>query len=91
MTHDHLAKNNELILRGNNKSALKCKSEYAKIVETKVIQGWMLPLPLHYVNSLHHGELAPVGIDVKVWYELPDGLKKTKYRLTHDQSFETTV
>jgi hypothetical protein len=91
LTHDHLAKNNELILRGNNKSALKCKSEYAKIVETNVIQGWMLPLPLHYIDSLHHGGLALVGIDVKVWYELPDGLKKTKYRLTHDQSFETTV
>jgi hypothetical protein len=31
-----------------------------------------------------------VGVDDKVWSDLPDGSKKVKYRLTHDQSFEAT-
>jgi hypothetical protein len=51
----------------------------------------MFPLPLHYVNTLTHGESAPVGIDNKVWADLPDGSKKIKHRLTHDQSFEASV
>jgi hypothetical protein len=42
------------------------------------------------VNVLKHGELAPVGIDDKVWSEFPDGSKKVKYRLTHDQSFDAS-
>ena len=51
----------------------------------------MLPLPLDYVNRLYHGELAPVGIDDKVWSESHDGSRRVKYRLTHDQSFETSI
>ena len=50
----------------------------------------MLPLPIDYINQLTHGELAPIGIDDKVWSEQPDGSRKTKFRLTHDQSFEAT-
>jgi hypothetical protein len=50
----------------------------------------MLPLPLHYINKLNHGELAPVGIDDKVWVNLSDGSKKIKFRLTHDQSFKVS-
>ena len=60
------------------------------IIEAEVSQGWMFPIPLHYINCLTHGELAPVGIDDKVWSEQPDSSKKTKYRLTHDQSFEAS-
>jgi len=85
---DRIDKNNEFITRGNHKSAKKYKSEYIKIILSEVNQGWMIPLPLTYINSLHHGELAPVGIDNKVWSELPDGSRKIKFRLTHDQSFE---
>jgi hypothetical protein len=50
----------------------------------------MFPIPLHYINVLKHGKLAPVRIDDKVWSDLPGGSKKVKYRLTHDQSFEAT-
>ncbi len=81
---DRIAKNNEFILRGNHKSAITYKAEYIKIVHAEVNQGWMIPLPLEYINYLHHGELAPVGIDDKAWSDLPDGSRKTKYRLTHD-------
>jgi hypothetical protein len=52
--------------RGNHKSALKCEEELAKIIQPEVIQGWMVPLPLNYINDLQHGELAPVGVDDKV-------------------------
>jgi hypothetical protein len=51
----------------------------------------MVPLPLNYINTLIHGELAPVGIDDSQWYSLPDGTKKIKHRLTHDQSFEASI
>jgi hypothetical protein len=87
---ERIAKNNEFITRGNHKSAIKYFHEYEKIVLSEVSQGWMLPLPLKYINELINGELAPVGIDDKVWSELPNGLRKTKYRLTHDQSFEAS-
>jgi hypothetical protein len=91
MDGDRIAKNNEFIQRGNNKSAIKYEEEYDKILRTEVKQGWMFPIPLHYINDLHHGELAPVGIDDKVWSEQLNGSCRTKYRLTHDQSFEASV
>jgi len=87
---ERVAKNIEFIACGNHKSALKYKNEYIKIIKSEIRQGWMLPLPLHYVNVLKHGELAPIGIDDKVWSEQPDGSKKVKLRLTHDQSFEAS-
>jgi hypothetical protein len=85
------AKNNEFIHRGNHKSAIKYDAEYEKILTTEVKQGWMFPIPLHYRNSIQHGELAPIGIDNKVWSEQQDGSRKIKFRLTHDQSFEASV
>ncbi len=75
---ERVAKNIEFIACGNHKSALKYKNEYIKIIKSEIRQGWMLPLPLHYVNVLKHGELAPIGIDDKVWSEQPDGSKKVK-------------
>jgi len=87
---DRVAKNNEFIARGNHKSAIKYEDEYIKIVKTEIRQGWMFPIPLHYINVLKQGELAPVGIDEKVWTDLPDGSRNTKFRLTHDQSFEAS-
>jgi hypothetical protein len=87
---ERIAKNNEFITRGNHISAEKYLQEYEIIVLSEVSQGWMLPLPLNYINELVNGELAPLGIDDKVWSELPNGLCKTKFRLTHDQSFEAS-
>jgi hypothetical protein len=56
-----------------------------------VEQGWIFPLPLTYISTLDHGELAPVGMDDKQWSDLPDGSRKVKLRLTHDQSFNTAT
>ncbi len=76
---DRIAKNIEFIARGNHKSAIKYEDKYVKIVKTEIRQGWMFPIPLHYINVLKQGELAPVGIDDKVWTDLPDGSRKTKF------------
>jgi hypothetical protein len=89
--NDRIAKNNEFISRGNHKSAEKYEKEFLRIIENEINQGWMIPLPIHYINKLMHGELAPIGIDDKVSVTLPNGSKKIKFRLTHDQSFEATI
>lgn len=57
-----IAKNNEFIKCGNHKSATKYKEVYHSILLGDINQGWMIPLPLEYMNSLQHGELTPVGI-----------------------------
>jgi hypothetical protein len=88
---DRLAKNCEFITRGNHKSAITYDSELQKIITQEVNQGWMLPLPLAYKSSLQHSELSPAGIEDSQWSELPNGSRKTNFRLTHDQSFEATV
>jgi hypothetical protein len=88
---DRIAKNKEFIARGNHKSAVKYEKELMDIIKSEIKQGWMIPLPTHYINELQHEELAPVGIDDKVWVELEDETKKTKFRLTHDQSFEAQI
>jgi hypothetical protein len=88
---DRRTKNKELIDRGNHKSALKYSDELQTTLEKEVEQGWMFPLPLTYISDLDHGELAPVGMDDKQWSDLPNGSKKVKLRLTHDQSFNTAT
>jgi hypothetical protein len=88
---ERIGKNKEFIARGNHKSAKKYENEFVKIVKSEIDQGWMFPVPVNYINVLKQGELAPVGIDDKVWSDLPDGSKKVKYRLTHDQSFEASL
>jgi hypothetical protein len=88
---DRLAKNSEFIIQGNYKSAKTYDKELYKIISQEISQGWMLPLPISYLASLPHGELAPVGIEDSQWSALPDGSRKIKFRLTHDQSFEASV
>jgi hypothetical protein len=88
---DWLAKNNQFIARGNHKSANTYKTEFHKIIVQEISWGWMLPLPLSYMSSLSYWELAPVGIEDTQWSELPDGSRKTKFCLMHDQSFEASV
>jgi hypothetical protein len=70
---------------------IKYSDEYTKIIQAEIDQGWMFLLPIDYINSLHNGELAPVGVDDKFWSDLPGGSRKTKFRLTHDQSFEASL
>ncbi len=88
---DRLAKNSELIVQGNHKSANTYETELHKIIVQEISRGWMLPSLLSYISSLSYGELAPVGIKDTQWSELLDGSRKTKFCLTHDQSFEASV
>jgi hypothetical protein len=88
---DRLQKNEEFIARGNHKSANKYLAILKDTLEKEVKQGWMIPVPLHFINKIPDAELAPVGIDDKQFKVLPDGSKLTKYRLTHNQSFEASV
>jgi hypothetical protein len=88
---EQISKNNEFITRGNHMPAIKYEAELLIMVHLEVTQGCMIPFPLHYINDLQNGELAPVGVDDKVWAEQENGSKKTKFWLTHDQSFEATV
>jgi hypothetical protein len=60
-------------------------------LEQEVSQGWMISVPLHYINKIPESELAPVGMDDKQFKILQDGSKLTKYRLTHDQSFVASI
>jgi hypothetical protein len=76
---DRVTKNKEFIQRGNHKSAIKYNDIYQATIIKEIQQGWMVPLPLYYINDLIHGELVPVGIDDSQWSRLPDGSKKVKH------------
>jgi hypothetical protein len=88
---DRLQKNNKFISRGNHKSANTYLNILKGTLEQEVSQGWMIPVPLHYINKIPESELASVGMDDKQFKILQDGSKLTKYRLTHDQSFEASI
>jgi hypothetical protein len=49
---ERLAKNQDLIARGNHKSALKYTDKLEKTLEKEIAKGWVVPLPLNYVSSL---------------------------------------
>ncbi len=48
-------------MRGNHKSAVKYEEEFLKIIQSEIKRGWMIPLPIKYINELKHGELAQWG------------------------------
>ncbi len=75
---DHLAKNEDFICRGNHKSAKTYDTELKKMILKELSQGWMFPLPLSYINTLHHGKLAPVGMNDSQWVELPRWFQRAK-------------
>ena len=76
---DRVAK--EFTTHGNHKSAVKYDKELVKTILSEVNQGWMIPLPLSYINLLKHGELAPEGVDDKVTSEVEDGSRKINLEL----------
>jgi hypothetical protein len=84
------AKNEELLKRGNHKSAISYAEELSNILVKEVGQGWMIPIPTTYICNLHNAEVAPVGI-TQQWQAYEDGSRAPKFRLTHDQSFEASI
>ncbi len=84
---DRQAKNTELILRGNHKSAITHHEILVETLRKEVRQGWMVPIPTAFIDKIQNAEVAPVGI-AQQWQAHEDGSRSTKFRLTHDQSFE---
>jgi hypothetical protein len=88
---DRLSKNREFISHGNHQSAKKHHLVLNNIISNEVLQGWMIPLPITYINQIPNSEIASVGIDDKQFKTNPDGSKTHKFRLTHDQTFEASM
>jgi len=76
-----LISSDDRVTHGNHKSAVKYDKELVKTILSEVNQGWMIPLPLSYINLLKHGELAPAGVDDKVTSEVEDGSRKINLEL----------
>jgi hypothetical protein len=53
-------KNKIFIARGNHKSANTYLHVLKDILEKEVKQGWMIPIPLKYINKIPDSELAPL-------------------------------
>jgi hypothetical protein len=87
---DRVAKNKELVTRGNHKSAVVHGTALLDIINKEVAQGWMIPIPTDAIPLIKNSEVAPVGIDEQ-WQAYEDGTRAQKFRLTHDQSFEASV
>jgi hypothetical protein len=89
--NDRKEKNVEFIKRGNYKSASTYHSVLKDIIQKEDRQGWMIPLPIHFINEIPHSEITPVRIDNKQFNVHQDGSKPRKFRLAHDQTFEASV
>ena len=76
-----------MIERGNHKSALSNASELQKNIMNDVARGFSLPLVLSDAVHLPNAAIAPLGIAQQDGYD-EHGNKKSKFRLTHDQSFK---
>jgi hypothetical protein len=84
------AKNNELLARGNHKSATTYSDFLTGSLSKEIKQGWMIPLPVAYVQKLKNVEIAPVGV-AKQYQPHEDGTRSEKFRMIHDQSFEASI
>jgi hypothetical protein len=84
------AKNEELVSRGNHKSATTYNDYLSTSLAKEIIQGWMIPLPIAFLPKLKHAEIAPVGV-AQQWQAHDDGSRTIKYRMVHDQSFEASI
>ena len=84
------AKNSELLLRGNHKSASTHSDFLDTSLRKEIIQGWMIPIPLEFLSKLKHAEIAPIGV-AQQYQAHDDGSRSLKWRMVHDQSFEASV
>jgi hypothetical protein len=85
-----IAKNNELLARGNHKSATTHIDYLDKSLPKEIAQGWMIPLPVDFLKRLKHAEIAPIGV-AQQWQAHDNGSRSIKYRMIHDQSFEASI
>jgi hypothetical protein len=56
---DRQAKNAELIVRGNHKSAIRNHKILMETLRKEVSQGWMVPIPTAFIEKIRNAEVAP--------------------------------
>lgn len=72
--------------RGNHKSAEMHNDALASIIENDIVKGYALPLPPEILLKIPNASLAPLGCICQDSIN-EQGLKTSKFRMTHDQTF----
>jgi hypothetical protein len=74
------------LTRGNHKSAQGHEARLIDLLKDKVERGWQLPLPRSAALLIKGCEVAPLGMVAQTMID-GKGNAKSKFRLTHNQSF----
>jgi hypothetical protein len=83
---DRIADVHANLTRGNHKSAQGHEARLIDMPKDKVERGWQLPLPRSAALLIKGCEVAPLGMVAQTTID-GKGNAKSKFRLTHDQSF----
>ena len=83
---DRIADVTANLARGNHKSAQGHEAKLIDMLKEEVERGWQLPLPKSAALTIKGCEVAPLGMVAQTTID-EKGNAKSKFRLTHDQSF----
>ena len=83
---DRIADVTANLARGNHKSAQGHEAKLIDMLKEEVERGWQLPLPISAALMIKGCEVAPLGMVAQTTID-EKGNAKSKFRLTHDQSF----
>jgi hypothetical protein len=83
---DRIADVHATLARGNHKSAQGHETKLIDMLKEEVERGWQLPLPRSAALMIKGCEVAPPGMVALTTID-EKGNAKSKFRLTHDQSF----
>ena len=78
-----------LLARGNHKSATDFPLEVGTLLEKDVSHGFVIPIPISAVSSIPGAAVQPLGL-AQQWTLDEEGRRKTKFRLTQDLSFSSS-
>jgi hypothetical protein len=81
---DRIADVHANLTRGNHKSAQGHEARLIDMLKEEVERGWQLPLPRSAALLIKGCEVGPLGMVATIDGK---GNAKSKFRLTHDQSF----
>jgi hypothetical protein len=83
---DRIADVHANLARGNYKSAQGHEAKLINMLKEEVERGWKQPLPRSATLMIKGCEVAPLGMVAQTTID-KNGNAKSKFRLTHDQSF----
>jgi hypothetical protein len=86
---ERLAKLDEMIVRGNHKSAQEIEDDVKRLLQKDVHHGFSLPVTPEIVRKLKGAMAQPAGLALQ-FASLEDGSRVPKRRLTQDSSFALT-